>query len=65
MNKEVEAYEKEVEVNEARIQKMRDDGKDPYGLQNDIRVMSHTTWIYDVCYIMIGPYVSFHGLHVT
>jgi hypothetical protein len=31
MQKEVAAYEKEVIVNEARVQKMRDDGKDEYG----------------------------------
>ena len=31
MLKEVASYEKEVIDNEARIQKMRDDGKDPYG----------------------------------
>jgi hypothetical protein len=31
MLKEVAAYEKEVQTNEARVQKMKDDGKDPYG----------------------------------
>jgi hypothetical protein len=31
MVKEVDSYEKEVIYNEARVQKMRDDGKDPYG----------------------------------
>jgi hypothetical protein len=31
MVKEVDSYEKEVIVNEGRIQKMNDDGKDPYG----------------------------------
>ena len=31
MKKEVASYEKEVITNEARIQKMRDDGKDEYG----------------------------------
>jgi hypothetical protein len=29
--KEVAAYEKEVIENEAKVQKMRDDGKDIYG----------------------------------
>lgn len=32
MLKEVASYEKEVVTNEARVQKMRDDGKDPYGM---------------------------------
>lgn len=32
MIKEVASYEKEVITNEARVQKMRDDGKDPYGM---------------------------------
>lgn len=31
MVKEVASYEKEVVVNEAKVQKMRDDGKDSYG----------------------------------
>lgn len=31
MQKEVTSYEKEVVTNEARIQKMKDDGKDEYG----------------------------------
>jgi hypothetical protein len=31
MVKEVASYEKEVVTNEAKVQKMRDDGKDPYG----------------------------------
>lgn len=38
MLKEVASYEKEVVTNEARIQKMRDEGKDPYG-----RSTSNTT----------------------
>lgn len=32
MLKEVLSYEKEVITNEARVQKMRDDGKDIYGM---------------------------------
>ena len=31
MVKEVASYEKEVITNEAKVQKMRDDGKDIYG----------------------------------
>lgn len=31
LQKEVAAYEKEVVTNEARVQKMRDDGRDIYG----------------------------------
>lgn len=31
MIKEVASYEKEVTANEAKIQKMKDDGKDSYG----------------------------------
>ncbi len=31
MLKEVDAYQKEVIVNEARVQKMREEGKDEYG----------------------------------
>jgi len=31
MIKEVASYEKEVTTNEAKIQKMKDDGKDSYG----------------------------------
>lgn len=31
MVKEVSSYEKEVVSNEAKIQKMKDEGKDPYG----------------------------------
>ncbi len=31
MLNEVAAYEAEVISNEAKVQKMRDDGKDPYG----------------------------------
>lgn len=32
MVKEVASYEKEVTTNEAKVQKMRDDGKDEYGM---------------------------------
>lgn len=31
MKKEVASYEKEVITNEARVQKMRDEGRDEYG----------------------------------
>jgi hypothetical protein len=31
MKKEVASYEKEVITNEAKVQKMKDDGKDEYG----------------------------------
>jgi hypothetical protein len=34
MLKEVLSYEKEVITNEARVQKMRDDGRDTYGMHN-------------------------------
>ncbi len=31
LKKEVASYEKEVVTNEAKVQKMRDDGRDEYG----------------------------------
>ena len=42
MVKEVNAYEKEVEENEARIQKMRDDGKDPYDIRKQEEVLQES-----------------------
>lgn len=42
MIKEVEAYEREVTTNEARIQKMRDDGKDPYDIRKQEEVLQES-----------------------
>ena len=42
MVKEVNAYEKEVEQNEARIQKMRDEGKDPYDIRKQEEVLQES-----------------------
>ncbi len=42
MNKEVAAYEKEVEDNEARVQKMRDDGKDEYDIKKQEEVLAES-----------------------
>ena len=38
MVKEVASYEKEAKDNEARVQKMRDDGKDPYDIKKQEEV---------------------------
>jgi tubulin-specific chaperone A len=37
MQKEVDSYKKEVVTNEARVQKMRDDGKDIYDIRYYIK----------------------------
>ena len=42
MLKEVSCYEKEVVANEARIQKMRDDGKDPYDIRKQEEVLQES-----------------------
>ncbi len=42
MLKEVQAYETEVLTNEARIQKMRDDGKDPYDIRKQEEVLQES-----------------------
>ncbi len=42
MRKEVAAYEKEVITNEARVQKMRDDGKDPYDIRKQEEVLQES-----------------------
>ena len=42
MRKEVAAYEKEVITNEARVQKMRDDGKDPYDIRKQEEVLKES-----------------------
>ena len=42
MVKEVNAYEKEVEQNEARVQKMRDEGKDPYDIRKQEEVLQES-----------------------
>lgn len=38
MVKEVASYETEAKENEARVQKMRDDGKDPYDIRKQEEV---------------------------
>lgn len=38
MVKEVASYEKEAKENEARVQKMRDDGKDAYDIRKQEEV---------------------------
>jgi len=40
MVKEVASYEKEAKENEARVQKMRDDGKDAYDIRKQEEVFS-------------------------
>ena len=42
MVKEVNSYEKEVATNEARVQKMRDDGKDPYDIRKQEEVLQES-----------------------
>jgi len=42
MVKEVQSYEKEVVVNEARVQKMRDEGKDPYDIRKQEEVLQES-----------------------
>lgn len=42
MVKEVQSYEKEVLVNEARVQKMRDEGKDPYDIRKQEEVLQES-----------------------
>ena len=42
MSKEVSAYEKEVEQNEAKVQKMRDEGKDPYDIRKQEEVLQES-----------------------
>ena len=42
MVKEVTAYEKEVEQNELKVQKMRDDGKDPYDIRKQEEVLQES-----------------------
>jgi len=42
MQKEVASYEKEVETNEARVQKMRDEGKDPYDIRKQEEVLQES-----------------------
>ena len=42
MVKEVKSYEKEVVTNEARVQKMRDDGKDPYDIRKQEEVLQES-----------------------
>jgi tubulin-specific chaperone A len=42
MVKEVSSYEKEVVTNEARVQKMRDEGKDPYSIRKQEEVLQES-----------------------
>ena len=42
MKKEVASYEKEVLTNEARVQKMRDDGKDIYDIRKQEEVLQES-----------------------
>eukprot|EP01031_Cornospumella_fuschlensis_P034481 gene34481-41747_t len=42
MIKEVESYEKEVITNEARVQKMRDDGRDIYDIRKQEEVLQES-----------------------
>jgi len=42
MLKEVACYEREVVANEARVQKMRDDGKDPYDIRKQEEVLQES-----------------------
>jgi tubulin-specific chaperone A len=42
MQKEVASYEKEVVTNEARVQKMRDDGRDEYDIRKQEEVLQES-----------------------
>mmetsp|Transcript_4885 Transcript_4885/g.6707 ORF Transcript_4885/g.6707 Transcript_4885/m.6707 type:complete len:124 (+) Transcript_4885:35-406(+) len=42
LQREMRAYEEEVKVNEARVQKMRDDGKDPYDIKKQEEVLGES-----------------------
>ncbi|CAM9286696.1 unnamed protein product [Pylaiella littoralis] len=42
MVKEVASYEKEAEENEAKVQKMRDDKKDPYDIRKQEEVLQES-----------------------
>ena len=42
MLKEVSNYEKEAKVNEARVQKMKDDGKDEYDIKKQQEVLQES-----------------------
>jgi tubulin-specific chaperone A len=42
LTKEVLSYEKEVMTNEAKIQKMKDDGKDPYDIKKQEEVLGES-----------------------
>ena len=42
LSKEVLSYEKEVITNEAKVQKMKDDGKDPYDIRKQEEVLGES-----------------------
>ena len=42
MVKETQSYEKEVVDNESRVQKMKDDGKDPYDIRKQEEVLAES-----------------------
>lgn len=55
MVKEVASYETEAKENEAKVQKMRDDGKDPYDIRKQEEVLGlyrhtvHSACMFSVC----------------
>ncbi|CAM9535227.1 unnamed protein product [Discosporangium mesarthrocarpum] len=51
MVKEVAGYEKEAKENEVKVQKMRDDGKDPYDIRKQEEASS--SWVLQESYMMI------------
>lgn len=46
MVKEVTSYETEAEENEAKVQKMRDDGKDPYDIRKQEEVCRYVVYLH-------------------
>ena len=50
MHKEVASYKKEVTVNEARVQKMKDEGKDEYGITSFVFSLQ---WVFVTCCLLI------------
>jgi prophage maintenance system killer protein len=44
MLKEVASYEAEVITNEAKVQKMRDEGKDMYGMERRVKIKYYQIW---------------------
>lgn len=62
--KEVASYEKEAKDNEAKVQKMRDDGKDPYDIRKQEEVGLNTIVYCSITsYLIIAPRDAGHEAH--